>query len=92
MVGGEMLGPAVHIVLKSTVSKVLITKEGTMAYRVGKRYLLRGAIGALLGGAVGYYNTSPTDRMFFTAGIAMIGLLVALVFGVLFDLLSIKLF
>jgi hypothetical protein len=62
-----------------------------MAYGVGKRYLLRGALGALLGGAVGYYNASPTDRVLYTGGVALIGLLVALVLGALFDLLSVRL-
>jgi hypothetical protein len=63
-----------------------------MAYRVGKRHLLRASVGALLGAAVGFYNTSPPDRVFFTVAVAMIGLLVALVLGVLFDVLSVKLF
>jgi ABC-type phosphate/phosphonate transport system permease subunit len=60
-----------------------------MAYRTGKRYLLRAAFIGALGGLVGYFNTT-TDRLFFTVSIAFVGILVGLVLGVIFDVLSIK--
>jgi len=62
-----------------------------VAYRTGKRYLLRAAVGGVLGGLVGYLNVS-TDRLFFTLSIAFAGILVGLVAGVVFDLLSTKIF
>jgi hypothetical protein len=61
-----------------------------MAYRVGKRYLLRAAVGLILGGAVGFYYGPPTDRISYAFGVAVCGLVVAMVLGALFDVLSVK--